>query len=252
MGRSNDFRDVIQNSTEPAAFEKESSNDQIESLQGPEFQLKENPVQKEENSDEEELIQSKMNPVQKQPNEEEDEEPISAKMNPVQKAIEEEKIQEKKATKKPYQLKTKEVASASTGMASKLPAQLKENMESSLGGDFSNTEIYANSTKATKMGALAYAQGNEIHFAPGKYDPESQGGKELIGHELTHIIQQKKGIVQKTKNDNGMQVNNEFKLEKEADDLGKKAADSSFEDAPRKHDQSYEQFITDQPSDNNK
>ena len=249
MGRSNDFRDVIQNSAEPAAFQSENQDEKSESLNAPEFQMKMDPVQKLE--EEEEAAMPKMNPVQKQ--EEEEEEALMEKRNPVQKQEEEEEeaLMEKKANKRPYQLKANEVASASTGFASKLPAQLKENMEHSLGGDFSNTEIYANSSKASKMGALAYAQGNEIHFAPGKYDPESQRGKELIGHELTHIVQQKKGVVQKTKNDRGMNVNSEFKLEKEADDLGKKAANSSFEDAPRKNELSYEQFISEQPNENN-
>ena len=242
MERSNDFRDVIQNTQEPAAYQEENRDKKSASLHAPEFQMKMNPVQKME---EEEEMQQKRNPVQKQ----EEEEEMMPKMNPVQKMEEEEEMQQKRSSNKPYQIKAKEVEAASTGVASAIPTQLKESMEHSLGGDFSNTQIYTNSEKATKMGALAYAQGNEIHFAPGKFNPDTKGGKELLGHELTHIVQQKKGVVQKTKKDRGMMVNSEFKLEKEADDMGKKAADSSFEDAPRRPDQSYEQYIKDKDGD---
>ena len=48
----------------------------------------------------------------------------------------------------------------------------------------------------------------------------------------------------------GMEVNNEFKLEKEADDLGKEAARASFEDAPRKIESPYELTIDENPEDN--
>ena len=42
------------------------------------------------------------------------------------------------------------------------------------------------------VGAHAYAQGSEIHFGAGQYAPEA-GGNQLLGHELTHVIQQGSG-----------------------------------------------------------
>jgi hypothetical protein len=75
------------------------------------------------------------------------------------------------------------------------------------------------------MGALAYTQGNDVHFAPGQYNPESSKGQELIGHELTHVVQQRQGRVKPTKEQGkGLSVNDNPSLENEADTKGKKAA----------------------------
>lgn len=42
-------------------------------------------------------------------------------------------------------------------------------------------------------GAGAYATGNDIAFGPGQYAPGSQDGKDLIAHELPHVVQQRQG-----------------------------------------------------------
>ena len=44
--------------------------------------------------------------------------------------------------------------------------------------------------------ALAYTQGTDIHFAPGQFEPDTSAGQQLLGHELTHVIQQAEGRVQ--------------------------------------------------------
>jgi Domain of unknown function (DUF4157) len=105
-----------------------------------------------------------------------------------------------------------------------LPSELRGQMESSLGANFGDVKINANSNKASEMGALAYAQGNEVHFAPGQFNPETKSGQELIGHELAHVVQQREGRVQATGQEGGMAVNTDHRLEAEADALGAKAA----------------------------
>ncbi len=105
-----------------------------------------------------------------------------------------------------------------------LPSELRSQMESSLGANFGDVKINANSNKASEMGALAYAQGNEVHFAPGQFNPATQAGQELIGHELAHVVQQREGRVQATGQEGGMAVNTDHRLEAEADQLGAKAA----------------------------
>jgi hypothetical protein len=77
----------------------------------------------------------------------------------------------------------------------KMPENVQAKMENSFSTDFSNVNIHKDDDSATQMGALAYTQGNNIHFAPGKYEPESKKGQELLGHELTHVEQQRKGKV---------------------------------------------------------
>ncbi len=110
------------------------------------------------------------------------------------------------------------------GSGSGLSPELNAQMSSAMGSDFSNVNIHANSDKASEAGALAYAQGNDVHFAPGQYDPGSQKGQELIGHELAHVKQQSEGRVQANASVGGMSVNNDAGLEKEADSMGAMAA----------------------------
>lgn len=112
--------------------------------------------------------------------------------------------------------------------ANGLPDELKSNMESSFQQDFSNVKVHPNSGNASKVGALAYTQGHDIHFAPGQFRPDSRSGQELIGHELTHVVQQSQGRVKPTTEISGMAVNDDPKLEQEADLMGKKALQGKF------------------------
>ncbi|MBB6735616.1 DUF4157 domain-containing protein [Cohnella sp. CBP 2801] len=109
--------------------------------------------------------------------------------------------------------------------SNQLPAEVQAKMESAFGADFSDVKIHANSSAANNVGALAYAQGNEIHFAPGQYNPHSQRGQQMIGHELTHVIQQKAGRVAPTgRVGSGALLNDDPGLEREADEMGARAA----------------------------
>lgn len=109
-----------------------------------------------------------------------------------------------------------------------LPPAIQAKMEGSFGQDFSGVNIHQNSSQATQAGALAYTQGSDVHFAPGQFKPETQGGQELIGHELTHVVQQQQGTVKPTTQMKGMAINDDKSLEKEADVMGAKAAAGEF------------------------
>lgn len=105
-----------------------------------------------------------------------------------------------------------------------LPSNLQTTMETSFGQDFSKVSIHTNSQKAVQMNARAYTQDEQVHFAPGEFNPNSTKGKNLIGHELTHVVQQRAGVVKPTKVlQKGVAVNDNKSLENEADTLGKKA-----------------------------
>jgi hypothetical protein len=61
--------------------------------------------------------------------------------------------------------------------------------------DFGNVRVHDNHTAAEaarSIHAEAFTSGRNIAFAPGKYQPETVTGKQLLAHELTHIIQQEK------------------------------------------------------------
>jgi hypothetical protein len=114
------------------------------------------------------------------------------------------------------------------GQAKMNPVQRKgdeviNKMGDAMGADFSDVKIHEGS-KASDVGALAYTQGNDIHFAQGKFDTNSQSGKSLLGHELAHVVQQREGRVQPTTSINGLPVNDSPSLENEADSIGNKVA----------------------------
>jgi outer membrane protein OmpA-like peptidoglycan-associated protein len=84
---------------------------------------------------------------------------------------------------------------SSKGGGTSLSKNTQTEMESGFGTDFSNVRIH-NDSNAVQMseeiGAQAFANGNDIYFNEGKYDPNSQSGKHLLAHELTHTVQQGK------------------------------------------------------------
>ncbi|HET9621022.1 MAG TPA: DUF4157 domain-containing protein [Kofleriaceae bacterium] len=117
---------------------------------------------------------------------------------------------------------TNEVAPP-TGAGSALPGVVQAKMERSFGADFSSVRVHEG-RHASALGALAYTQGTDIHFAPGQYQPGSQSGQELIGHELAHVVQQSQGRVAATTQAKGVDVNDDSSLEREADEMGARAA----------------------------
>jgi len=97
-------------------------------------------------------------------------------------------------------------------------------MESAFNTDFSKVSIYKESQKALHLNALAFTQGENVHFAPGQFNPDSETGRNLIGHEFTHVMQQRRGAVKSTSVlGKGLNLNDDRGLEIEADNFGKKA-----------------------------
>lgn len=73
----------------------------------------------------------------------------------------------------------------------------KSFFEPRIGYDFSNVKIHTGADaarSAQSIGALAYTTGNDIVFGEGQYAPNTDGGKKLLAHELTHVVQQNSGI----------------------------------------------------------
>jgi hypothetical protein len=66
-------------------------------------------------------------------------------------------------------------------------------MENRFGYDFSQVRIHTDqiaAKSASAINALAYTSGNDIVFNQGQYAPGISGGKQLLAHELTHVVQQ--------------------------------------------------------------
>jgi hypothetical protein len=109
------------------------------------------------------------------------------------------------------------------GGGSPMPAAVQAKMEHAFGTDFSSVRVQE-SAAAPALGALAFTQGESIQFAPGQYQPESAAGQQLLGHELSHVVQQRAGRVQATTEAGGVAVNDNAGLEAEADRHGALAA----------------------------
>jgi hypothetical protein len=113
---------------------------------------------------------------------------------------------------------------APTGAGSPMPAPVQAKMEQAFGTDLSAVRVHEG-PQAEAMGAAAYTQGTNIHFAPGQYNPDSQSGQELLGHELTHVVQQSQGrVAGGAQGKGGVTINSDAGLEQEADEHGAKAA----------------------------
>lgn len=83
--------------------------------------------------------------------------------------------------------------SASKENGQPMGASAKSFMESRFGADFSGVRIHTGTAAAqlsADLNAQAFTTGNDIYFNEGKYSPETAGGRHLLAHELTHVIQQ--------------------------------------------------------------
>lgn len=76
------------------------------------------------------------------------------------------------------------------GAGRPLAPEVRRQMEAGFGADFSAVRIHPRSSVAPELGARAFTSGRDVHFAPGEFDPASRGGRELLAHELTHVVQQ--------------------------------------------------------------
>ena len=76
--------------------------------------------------------------------------------------------------------------SASSG----LPESLKPEIESLSGMDLDHVAVHYNSRKPAQLNAHAYAQGSQIHIAPGQ--------ESTLPHEPWHVVQHKQGRVSPT------------------------------------------------------
>lgn len=74
-----------------------------------------------------------------------------------------------------------------------LPESSRKFFEPRFGHDFSNVRIHNDlvaAKSAQSINALAYTTGNNIIFNNGQFSPDSDSGKRLMAHELTHVVQQ--------------------------------------------------------------
>ena len=88
---------------------------------------------------------------------------------------------------------------SSRGGGHALDGGVQSQMGEALGADFSGVRVHANAHADglnRSLQARAFTVGQDIYFRQGEYSPGSSTGRELLAHELTHVVQQSPGAVQ--------------------------------------------------------
>ena len=195
--------------------EADSIADQVMSM--PDQKLQRQP----ELEEEEEPLQTKsladqITPFvqrQEEPPEEEEEEPVQAKFEDggiIQRmcpACEEETAQRQPMAEEDEELQAKEkpgqTPQVGSGVESRinslkgggqpLDSATRSFFEPRFGHNFSGVRVHHGGQAADisrSINARAFTLGNNVVFGSGEYAPRSSAGKRLLGHELTHVVQQ--------------------------------------------------------------
>ena len=85
------------------------------------------------------------------------------------------------------------------GTGSKLDDNTELFMSRSFGVDLGNVKVHTDSAAAQmsrSINARAFTTGNDIYFNQGEYNPHSSQGKQVLAHELAHVVQQSTGAHQ--------------------------------------------------------
>lgn len=193
---------------------------------GPEEELQMKSAMPAQLAEDEELLQGKFATAQLA----EDEELLQGKFETAQRADDEELLQGKFATaqlaeeEELLQGKFEPAPRAEKANNTGLPDNLKSGIESLSGMSMDHVNVHYNSDKPAQLNAHAYAQGADIHVAPGQ--------EQHLPHEAWHVVQQAQGRVNPTTQMKGTSVNDDVGLETEADVMGAKALTTQLEKNP--------------------
>ena len=98
---------------------------------------------------------------------------------------------------------------SSRGGGQSLDRGVQSQMGQALNADFSGVRVHTDSGADglnRSLSAKAFTTGSDIYFRQGEYNPGSSSGRELLAHELTHVVQQNPDKVQMKPDDDGVQT----------------------------------------------
>ncbi len=164
------------------------------------------PIQRQENREDEMQMKPEIQRAE-MPKEEEEEENMQAKSlanvitplvqrEQIPKEEEEENIQAKSDSATASMEGLEQQLNNSKGGGTPLSDEARTFMEPRFGTDFSNVKVHTDSSSVhmnQDIQAQAFTQGQDIYFNSGKYSPDTDEGKSLLAHELTHVVQQRGG-----------------------------------------------------------
>ena len=178
--------EMIQLQAEPEEEEEEVQTQPAEEEE--ELQAQRQAEEEEEEEEQEE--------VQTQPAEEEEELQAQRQAEEEEEEEEQEEVQtqpaESRPTAVPENLETRINNARHIGQP--MSESARASFEPQFGIDFSDVRIHTD-TEANRLsqqlGAKAFTTGGDVFFREGAYQPESESGKRLLAHELTHVVQQR-------------------------------------------------------------
>ena len=113
---------------------------------------------------------------------------------------------------------------AMNGGGSSLPATTRAFFEPRFGADLSQVRVHTDSravSTASSIQARAFTVGPNIAFGAGQFAPESREGRQLLAHELTHVLQQ---------NSNKVQRDSKLKITKKLTDMSRAEVRQALQD----------------------
>jgi hypothetical protein len=101
----------------------------------------------------------------------------------------------------------RDVVGSSSGQPLDRPT--RQFMEGRMGHDFGDVRVHTDATasdSARSVNAQAYTVGSDIVFQSGTYAPDTDAGRHVLAHELTHVVQQRSGPVDGTSAPGGIKI----------------------------------------------
>ena len=108
----------------------------------------------------------------------------------------------------------------------------RSQLEARLGHDLKRVRVHTNraaARAAQAKQARAYAVGRDIVFGADQYDPQSDAGRRLLAHEVTHVIQQNF----RASSTDRVVEDQSLTLEREATEISRTLVDGAFMIAPQ-------------------
>jgi hypothetical protein len=93
----------------------------------------------------------------------------------------------------PVSSETEGAIERARGAGQALDSTARSFLEESMGADFGNVRVHTGPQAEAlnrSLSARAFTTGSDVFFARGEYQPGSSNGRELLAHELTHVVQQ--------------------------------------------------------------
>jgi hypothetical protein len=194
---------------EDKSVQKAEKKEEENAVQKAEQKEEEKPIQKEEKKEEEKAVQKaekeEENPIQKAADKEEenpiqkaetkeDEKSVQAKLKIDRKAMDNDVQRDEKENSSAAQPALEDRLKMRKGMGAPIPDEVRGEMEKKFGHTFGDVRIHTDSEAASmcdQVHALAFTHGNDIYFGAGQFNLNTSAGKELLAHELTHVVQQR-------------------------------------------------------------